>query len=198
MKPKIIFDLSEVLIFGLVGVEKLIAPELNMPENEILQCFGGNFLEDICKGEISEEVYLGKIIENQKWQISVGKLKTKIRENFHQEIEGMQSVLVHLSKKYEIILLSDHAKEWIEYIKTIHPFFSTFRKMFFSYELGKTKKQQTTFTEVLEKMNYDPEQCWLIDDSAKNIEVANSVGVNGILFQNATLLEKQLIKLSIW
>jgi len=32
----IIFDLSEVLIAGLVGIEKALAQELPVPENEIL------------------------------------------------------------------------------------------------------------------------------------------------------------------
>ena len=198
MKPKIIFDLSEVLILGLVGVEKYLSPILDFPENEILQCFGGKLLENICQGKISEDVYLEQIVENQKWQIQIGTLKTKIRENFHQEVEGSKAILAHLVNKYEVVLLSDHAKEWVVYIKIIHPFLGVFRRTFFSYELGKTKKEPETFKEVLKKMNYKAEECWLIDDSARNIEIADSVGINGIQFNNAGQLEEELISQSIW
>jgi hypothetical protein len=46
MQPKFIFDLSEVLIYGLVGVEKNLATVLHLPESEILNCFAGQ-LEEI-------------------------------------------------------------------------------------------------------------------------------------------------------
>jgi len=198
MKPQFIFDLSEVLIMGLVGVETRLSPILNIPENEILPYFGGQLLDDICRGKISENVYLQQILMNQGWHISIEALKKRIREKFHNEIKGTQSILLHLANKYEVVLVSDHAKEWVTYIKTIHPFLGYFNRTFFSYELGKIKKEPKTFEEVLEKTNYKAEECWLIDDSTKNIEVAASVGINGLHFRSAELLKEQLISQSLW
>ncbi len=198
MQARIIFDLSEVLIFGLVGVEKNLATIVDLPENEILKCFAGNRLEEICRGEISEETFLQQILMQQGWDIPLEILKTNIRDNFQREVEGTQTILLHLAKKYEVILLSDHAQEWVTYIKSIHPFFGEFKRTFFSYELGKTKKNPKTFEEVLEKMSYQANECWLIDDSAVNIEIAASVGINGIQFKNAKQLREQLVHQSIW
>jgi HAD superfamily hydrolase (TIGR01549 family) len=191
--PKIIFDLSEVLILGLVGIEKQLSSLVSTPEDEILACFGGQLLEEICSGNISEETYLQQIMANEKWDIQPETLKMVIRNNFHQEIEGTIPVLVSLSAKYEIVLLSDHASEWVSYIKTIHPFLSVFEQRFFSYELGKTKKNPHAFLEVLERMTYSASECLLIDDSLKNIEVAASVGISGIQFANAQQLHKELV-----
>ncbi len=147
--PKIMFDLSEVLIFGLVGVEKSLSALLHLPEDEILPCFGGDLLQEICRGEISEDAYLQQILMKQGWQVSVETLKRNIRDNFHREVEGTRAILLHLAQKHELILLSDHAREWVTYIKSIHPFLCEFKQTFFSYELGKTKKDPKAFAEVL-------------------------------------------------
>jgi HAD superfamily hydrolase (TIGR01509 family) len=198
MNPKIIFDLSEVLIFGLVGVEKNLATVLQVPETEILKCFAGDGLQQICRGEISEDIYLQQILTFQKWSLSAETLKASIRKNFHREVEGTRSILLHLAKKYEVLLLSDHAREWVAYIKSIHPFLGEFKQTFFSYELGKTKKDPKTFEEILEKLSCRAGECWLIDDSAENIRIAASVGINAIQFHNANQLQEQLVKHSLW
>ena len=198
MNLKIIFDLSEVLIQGLVGVEKNLTAVLPIPETEILQCFGGDGLQRICRGEITEDDYLQEILARQRWNIPAEILKKNIRDNFRLEVAGTCSILLHLAKKYEVVLLSDHAREWITYIKSVHPFLGEFKQTFFSYELGKTKKDPKTFEEILEKMSWQANQCWLIDDSTENIAVAASVGINGIQFKNAKQLQEQLIGQALW
>ena len=60
-------------------------------------------------------------------------------------------------------------------------------------QLGKTKKNPHTFLDVLEQMTYSASECLFIDDSAKNIEVAASVGISGIQFANAQQLHKELV-----
>jgi FMN phosphatase YigB (HAD superfamily) len=198
MNTKIIFDLSEVLIFGLVGIEKNLATVLHVPEADILTYFAGDGLQQICRGEISEDDYLQQILAMQKWSLSAEMLKTNIRDNFHREVEGTRSILLHLAQKYEVVLLSDHAREWVAYIKSIHPFLAEFKQTFFSYELGKTKKDPKTFEEILEKLSCRANECWLIDDSAENIRIAASVGINGIQFQNAKQLQERLVSHSLW
>ncbi|MBW2195175.1 MAG: HAD hydrolase-like protein [Deltaproteobacteria bacterium] len=198
MKPKIIFDLSEVLIMGLVGIERQLSPILKVPESEILPSFDGPLLQPICRGEISEDQYLGRILEKQGWQVSIETLKLIIRENFHQKVEGTHTILGHLVKRYEVVLLSGHVQEWVAYIQTIHPFLETFKQAFFSYEIGQTKKIPASFAVVLKEMSYQAEACWLIDDSKRNIAVAASLGINGIQFSNAEQLREQLVGQGIW
>jgi HAD superfamily hydrolase (TIGR01509 family) len=195
---KIIFDLSEVLIMGLVGVEKRLSPLLDLPEDKILQCFGGPLLQAICRGELSEEEYLEQIVNYQGWHVPIDILKMRMRENFHQKVDGTLTIMKHLAIQHEVVLLSDHAREWIAYIKTAHPFLGEFRRTFFSYEIGKTKKEPEAFQEVLKVMGYKAEECLLIDDSINNIEVAASLGINGIHFRNAGQLQEQLAIQETW
>jgi FMN phosphatase YigB (HAD superfamily) len=198
MKPKFIFDLSEVLIMGLLGIQKPLSPMLNIPENKIMPFFAGPNLQSLCRGEISEDIYLQNIVEAQQWQVPLETLKKSIRENFHREVAGTFDIVEHLAKQYEVILLSDHAVEWVAYIKTVHSFFDIFDKVFFSYELGSTKEKVETFEKVLQAMNYEAQDCWLVDDSAKNIAVAERAGIHGIQFMNADQLQTALKENGLW
>lgn len=198
MNPTVVFDLSEVLIYGLVGVEKNLAASLNMPETEILKCFGGERLQKICRGEITEDVYLQEILALQKWDLPSEMLKRSIRDNFHLEVEGTRAILLHLAKKHDVFLLSDHAREWVAYIKSIHPFLDEFKRTFFSYELETTKKDPQTFEKLLQELSCEANECWLIDDSLENVKAAVSIGINAIRFTNADQLREELIEQSLW
>jgi hypothetical protein len=82
----LIFDLSEVLIAGLIGIEKPLAEQLRIPEEAVLPAFGGELLENLCRGKMSEDVYLTTIVEQQQWSISISTLKNTIRENLGRRV----------------------------------------------------------------------------------------------------------------
>src|SRR2546423_410848 len=112
----IIFDLSEVLISGLCGIEGPLSERVRTPPAEILAAFGGDLLQSLCRGEISEDVFLRAVLSNTAWPISADELKQAIRVNFRRKVRGMEELLGQLAAKYELVLLSDHGKEWIEHI----------------------------------------------------------------------------------
>ena len=109
----LIFDLSEVFIPGLVGIEKPLSKRLAIREDLVLPAFGGDHLEDVLCGRITEDTYLTQIIERQAWEISVDELKDVIRANLERRVPGMEEVLDRLSSQTDLVLLSDHAAEWI-------------------------------------------------------------------------------------
>jgi FMN phosphatase YigB (HAD superfamily) len=188
----IIFDLSEVLIAGLVGIEKQLSHELLVPEDGILPCFAGNWREELFVVNISEDAYLRQVIARGNWDISTARLKRVIRDNFHNEVGGTLSILTALAPKYELVLLSDHAREWVVYIRTIHSFLEIFQRTFFSYDLRRTKKDSQAFSMLLDTMSISPRDCLFIDDNARNVGVAESVGIPGIHFVGAAQLAVEL------
>jgi FMN phosphatase YigB (HAD superfamily) len=190
----VIFDLSEVLISGLVGIEKELARELDRPEEGLLSCFAGELLEQLLLGRISEERYLAQIVAREGWPIGIEALKAIIRRNFHREVEGAIELLTELDGDYDLALLSDHAVEWIAYIRSIHPFLERFGHTFFSYELGGLKREPATFCRVLDMLQVAAEECLFIDDSPKNIGAAESAGIPSIRFRNAGQLEAELVR----
>jgi len=188
----VIFDLSEVLIAGLLGVEEALSPRLSLPPEAVLAAFGGDVLDEICRGEITEGQYLARILAREGWDIPEGELKQIIRLNFHRRIPGMDEILGGLATQCEVFLLSDHAREWAEYIQAKHSFLQIFKMRLFSFELRQVKKEPSTFTKVLHIIQRKPEDCLLIDDSPTNIASAASVGIKGIRFENAAQLSMNL------
>ncbi|MFQ6101841.1 MAG: HAD family hydrolase [Anaerolineae bacterium] len=188
----IIFDLSEVLIAGLVGIEKALSQELPVPEDEILPCFGGYLRDELFVGDISEDTYLRQIIAREEWAISTARLRTVIRDNFHREVEGTLPILTELGSRCELALLSDHAREWIAYIESIHPFLEVFEHTFYSYDLGKLKREPGTFLDVLDAISLPPRSCLFVDDNPVNVAVARSVDIPSVRFVNAEQLTAEL------
>lgn len=173
----IIFDFSEVLIAGLFGIGAPLANLLCVPGSTVLPVFGGNLLDELCRARLTEDEYLGRIISHQGWNTSPALLKVVIRRNFHRRVGGMRRVVDRLKLRYELVLLSDHAREWIAYIRELHSVLDVFGELFFSYELGQTKSDATTFTRVLHQLGRKAGQCLFVDDSERNVAVARSVSL---------------------
>jgi len=197
MKRVILFDLSEVLIAGLLGVEQMFAPRVSAHPDSVLAALGGELLDQLCRAELTENQYLDRIIASKGWNISMNEVKSAIRENFHRRIEGMDEILEKLSNRHELFLISDHAREWAEYIREIHPFLAIFRRQFFSFELKQTKREPATFLRVLNEIHREPQDCLLIDDSQRNVASAASVGVDGIRFENVEALSRALSDMNL-
>ena len=188
----IIFDLSEVFIAGLPGVEKRISTALSIPEDGLLECFGGEPVMQVLRGEISEDSYLGGILERTGWDLGLARLKRMIRDNFHVRIEGSLDILFEVVKTHHVVLLSDHVREWVPYIRSIHPFLDVFDERFYSFELGKTKSDPTVFPVVVRSLGYQPQECLFIDDRIRNVRSAESIGLPSIHFRNAAQLRADM------
>src|SRR5437016_4132540 len=106
----IIFDLSEVLISGLCGIEKSLSAQVQNSPPEVLTALGGDLLLSLCRGEISEDAFLKSVLLNTGWAISAEDLKLAIRNNFARKVDGMDKLLEQLAVEYELVLLSDHGK----------------------------------------------------------------------------------------
>jgi FMN phosphatase YigB (HAD superfamily) len=104
----------------------------------------------------------------------------------------MIELVYHLAQGYELILLSDHAIEWIEYIRSIHPFLCLFTSQFFSFELKQTKQEPSTFQKVLHTLERQPDECLIVDDSMQNLMAAAVAGMPGIQFTTAEKLMSEL------
>ena len=203
MIRNIIFDLSEVIISGYRGIEevvleskygtfknqKLLENEADldsMRENEI-------FL-NLLRGKLTEEEYLNYVLKNKNWNVSVEQLKTVIRSNLNKPIPGTMEIVKQLKAKgyYQLILLSDHAREWMEYIEENNKDLNIFDKKIFSYDIGAVKSDKQTFKTVLEQAGIIADETLFIDDYEKNVKNAEAVGIHGIVFENADQLKKTL------
>lgn len=196
MIKNIIFDLSEVIISGYHGVENIIEQNSNISAEEFLKRKKEttNIFLDAMRGKYSEDEYIKALIENTNWNVNKEIIKKCVRQNLDTKIDGTTPIIESLKEKYNLILLSDHIKEWVEYILNANKDLEVFRHKYFSYEYGMLKEDEGTFKYILEKEEILPSETIFIDDNKDNIKMANKEGIQGILFQNAKQLEYELKK----
>lgn len=202
MIKNIIFDLSEVIISGYRGIEEVVLESQygtfenkKLLENEVdLDSMRENetFL-NLLRGKLTEEEYLNHVLKNKKWNVSVEQLKIAIRQNLNKPIPGTMEIIKELKEgKYQLILLSDHAREWMKYIEENNKDLEIFDKKIFSYDIGTVKSDEQTFKIVLEQAGIVADETLFIDDYEKNVKNAEAVGIHGIVFKNAEQLRKIL------
>jgi len=193
MLKTILFDLSETVISGLIGIEIPLASRLGVAEARILPAFGGDLLPRLCRGELTEDQYLALVLERQGWEISPDELKQVLRGNFQRIVPGMWELLNSLSTRYELVVLSDHAREWVAYIQVVHPELVLFKRQLYSFESGLLKSEPGTFTDALRSLDRKADECLFVDDNPVNVTAAEDAGLNGIRFVGAEDLKLELV-----
>lgn len=199
MIKNIIFDLSEVIISGYHGVEKIIEQNTDILAEEFLKRKEEtlDIFLDTMRGKYSEDEYLEYLLNGTNWNISKEKLKNMIRENLNIPVNGTMNIVKKLKSNYNLILLSDHVKEWMEYILENNIEINIFEHKYFSYTYGRLKSDVESFKYVLEATHINPSETIFIDDYKSNIKVANKIGIQGIIFIDAKQLEEELTKKKI-
>jgi putative hydrolase of the HAD superfamily len=104
----------------------------------------------------------------------------------------MEEVINCLVDECELVLLSDHAAEWIDYIQTIHPLLGKFKHQFYSFQLGQMKREPSTFQRVLDAIGRAPESCIFVDDREDNVLAATAIGIPGVRFISSQQLSRDL------
>ncbi|MDO8564013.1 MAG: HAD family phosphatase [Nanoarchaeota archaeon] len=194
MIKTIIFDLAEVILTGFYGVERFLTNELNLEANKIKSMLQGAEYKLFMEGKINEEDFWSRVITRNNWDIKIDLLKRAIRANF-QEIEGTRKIIEDLKEKgYELVLLSDHSKEWIDYCSSKFDYHHLFDYVQYSYQVKACKIDRVSFDNLLREIKRKPENCLFIDDNEKNLKVAESLGIRVIQFLNPNQLDKDLAK----
>lgn len=199
MIKNIIFDLSEVIISGYYGVENIIEEKASISKSEFLKRKEETlpFFLDTMRGKHTEEEYWTYFLEGTNWNASIKDLKDVIRENLNVPVEGTIELIEKLKGNYNLILLSDHVREWVDYIIENFKEITLFDYKFFSYEIGKLKTDNDCFQMIVDKLKINPKETIFIDDSIKNVMDAKKCGIDGIEFKNINQLEEELKKRNI-
>lgn len=197
MVKTIIFDLSEVYLTRMKGVENSLESLLKMPVDIIEKQLHDEGLTNLFNGKIAEDEYWKKIIIKNNWKISISLLKEVIRNNF-KEINGTRDIIKELKQYgYKLGLLSVHAKEWIDYCEKKFNYHFLFDVIMYSFEVEISKPYQEVYKLILTKMDANPKESLFIDDSLENINSARKLGINTVQFKDAHQLRNELQKINI-
>ncbi len=193
MISTIICGLSEVLIPGLKGTSQPPPGTPRTAGEVILERLVAEDLQGLCVGDMTEEDFCHRLLDRAGWPTDIKHLRAAIRQRFRGEVPGTADVLRSLAGQYRLVLMTDHAREWIADIRLYHrEILEIFTRSFFSYTLKRTKADPETFRMVLSMLRDDPAECLLIDDEQPNLAAAASAGIEGILFKNASQLAAAL------
>jgi putative hydrolase of the HAD superfamily len=88
-----------------------------------------------------------------------------------------------LRKKYYLICLTDTNRLHLMSHKE-QGITKLFDKCFTSFDLKGRKQQKETFLKVLKNLSINPKETLFIDDSQINLNIAKSIGINTILFND--------------
>ncbi len=193
----IVFDLSEVLLTGMKGVEYTLEPVLKVHAEQIRGMMLGKDLALFFNGRISEDEYLSRLIKKNRLNADPDTLKTVIRENF-REINGTRPIIERLKERgFKLGLLSVHGREWVDYASKKFNYHRLFHSVLYSFEVSASKPDKKAYKLMLERLGSKPEECLFIDDTPANISSASELGMQTILFKSADQLDDDLRSLGV-
>lgn len=183
----ILFDLSEVLMNGLMNLPQAIERAvtkgyltLGVSPNFFREKYSNGGISSLFLGDISEEEFWEGFLDSENSPFSVQKLKEVTRENFWEFMHS-RSILNKLkSNGYNLTLFSDHGKEWIEYIEKNFSFLSIFDNKIYSFDSHYTKKDREAFNYTINKINLNPDKTLFIDDMLNNTKIAQESGIKQV------------------
>jgi len=185
----IIFDFGEVIGYRKSSFRK-----------ELEKNIGKKIKSFKLKQEVIDKFIIGKINEDQFWEMIKIRPKKSYKNFFLKEYEknvrikkGMLKILKSLKKKgYNLVLASNLIKPQSLFLKKkLSKYFSL---LIFSCEIGTQKPYKKFYSTVLKRLNVRGEECLFIDNEEENIKTAKLFGMKTILFKNTKQLKEELKK----
>ncbi len=196
MISTIIFDLSEVYLGGMYGIEQKISKltGIPVPQDFVMK---QKITRDFFHGVVTEEIFWKTLINENTWNINASTLGEIVRDQM-VEIEGTREIMEKLKDNgYRLGLLSVHAKEWIDHVEEKFDFHKLFHSRTYSFEVGVSKPDPEAFRHILERLGASPSECLFIDDYHVNTTAAEKLGISTIIFTHAEQLKEDLVKMGI-
>jgi len=129
------------------------------------------------KGELSNQEFLSYLGYSNPQEAMEDYLKNYLTldEQFPEFAESV-------TDKVEMCLLSNDVAEWSEFLTEYHGMNSYFKDKIVSGEVHLRKPDRAIFECALERLHCEPQDCIFVDNSVKNLRVAEELGMQTILF----------------
>lgn len=103
-------------------------------------------------------------------------------ENYLTLDEGFIPFAEKYYRHYAFVLLSNDVSEWSSYITEYYQLNKYFKYKIVSADVKCRKPGKMIYEIALERIRKEPSECYFIDNSIKNLCVANELGITPILF----------------
>ena len=148
-------------------------------------------------GQLSLDDYLGRVVFNQAREFT----KTQFVDFIHHKQTPMADSLAVLKELRKTVVgghhlllctLNNESRELNEYRIERFGLRDHFRAFFSSCYLGHMKPDAPIYRSALDIAQRHPGECLFIDDTAANLDAAQSLGMDTIHFQDAAQLRAEL------
>ncbi|MBI2501032.1 MAG: HAD-IA family hydrolase [Deltaproteobacteria bacterium] len=104
----------------------------------------------------------------------------------------MIDLVARLHGSYRLFILSNSCPELEGAICRDGSFYRQFEKIYFSHRIGFRKPDPEAFRFVLKENDLKANECLFVDDVSHNVNVAQEIGMQGLLFLSPARLKKTL------
>ena len=209
----ILTDLSDVLVRGVYGLNEVVTEQYDAETaDRFMRRFAESNLDfcELMRGRMTEDEYCKKLLRSSHWPFSVQEVKQFFSENIKKSmpdtLDVYRSIIasprsLHRASEImsgytpEVYIVSDYILERIDEVKKYHPdVFQLATREFWSCEIGKLKKDERFFKQLLWVIDVPADEVILVDDNVYNTTAARLAGITSIHFDNANHLKKAMVE----
>lgn len=179
MIKNIVFDLGNVI---LKGSPNIVLEQIKIDKKQY-ESIKNDFFNDWKSLDLGEST-LREQLEKCKFDFEIdSEIEEKLLHYYKYRpfnVEILELIKELKNKGYKIYILSNNNKEAEKYLLEI-PDFKAFDGWIFSCDYQIMKPDPKIYNILFETYNLKPEECFFIDDSRKNIETGNKLGMAGFV-----------------
>lgn len=164
---------------------KDLEADFGMKEADLIEAFFNKSFQDVLLGKEDLISALNEVLPTIGFSGKTDDLvkywfekDSKINADFMKWLEGMKD------EKCIFYLATNQEHKRADYLWRDLGFYKHFKEIYYAAKIGAVKPNPDFFKYILDEIEVDPSDVLLIDDSAKNIETAKSLGLNAILFND--------------
>jgi len=207
----------KAMIFDVGGVLAIDAPRYFLSELSVKEEVGIEDLVEIWKQQFPKLVR-GQMTENEFWLAFIKELNLEIPEEEQLErYKNMIRLFVLLDKDFlaylrelkaeisrerpketiKFAILSNNVKEWAAELEQQGDLHGVFDEVMYSFEEKIVKPDPALYSKLLKKLGVEPDETIFIDNKAKNVQSARSLGMYGLVFTTPEEFKKEMIELKM-
>ena len=198
MIKAVIFDAGGVLHPSSTAVSDDLKLELKMTDDQ-LRVLWSKYIPRLLVNQISEsEIWTGLREEFGIRKVDTSeRLLVRAFEANLQKSEDVYKIVGELKQRgLKVMLLTNVSEMFAEVLeRTGH--YRPFEYKLLSYQVGVKKPDSSIFQMAISRLAVAAGEIVFIDDQESNVEAADKLGMNGLVFQDADQLQKDLAKLSV-
>lgn len=148
-------------------------------------------------GLITSQEFFEKLSKLFNLSLSFQELHDVYSKDKFTLIDGMSDVIQKIKSSYKVALLSN-CSEWdYSYAIKLLPVIESFDVVTKSFEVKAMKLSKKIFEVTIQQLGVQPNECIYTDDIYEYVEVANSLGIDGIHFTGKDSFVRELEKRNI-